>query len=89
LFADSQGTCAERSNKSAVEACAKRPWRIETATGNIVHAFTIGAMVQVFLLAPISPLTSRERDEVGEAFDRAPDDGMPPDENAPPAPDDA
>jgi len=44
---------------------------IETATGTVVHAFTTGAMVQVFLLAPEAKPNAESK-----AADRAADDGM-------------
>ena len=48
---------------------------IETATGAVVHAFTTGAMVQMFLLAPeVLPLSGTDRDSI----ERADDDGFPP-----------
>lgn len=44
---------------------------VETATGTVVHAFTTGAMVQVYLLTPgvMSAINS-------ESVDRANDDGL-------------
>jgi len=46
---------------------------IETATGTVVHAFTTGAMVQVFLLTPeVVPYTGTDRDTI----ERADDDGF-------------
>lgn len=43
---------------------------IETATGTVVHAFTTGAMVQVFLLTQDSPSTSStDRESIGRADD--------------------
>jgi hypothetical protein len=46
---------------------------IETSTGAVVHAFTTGSMVQVFLLTPeVVPYTGTDRDS-GE---RADDDGF-------------
>ncbi len=48
---------------------------IETATGAVVHAFTTGAMVQMFLLTPeVVPYTGTDRDSI----DRADDDGFRP-----------
>ena len=48
---------------------------IETATGAVVHAFSNGAMVQVFLLTPNpSPPTGTDRDSIK----RADDDGFRP-----------
>ncbi|MCA9214300.1 MAG: DUF2294 family protein [Planctomycetales bacterium] len=46
---------------------------IETPTGVVVHAFTTGAMVQVFLLTPeVVPYTGTDRDSI----ERADDDGF-------------
>ena len=48
---------------------------IETATGAVVHAFTTGAMVQMFLLAPeVVPYTGTD----GDSIERADDDGFRP-----------
>jgi hypothetical protein len=48
---------------------------IETATGAVVHAFTTGAMVQMFLLAPeVVPYTGTDCDSI----ERADDDGFRP-----------
>jgi hypothetical protein len=48
---------------------------IETATGSVVHAFTTGAMVQVFLLIPaVGVYTGTTRDMA----ERADDDGFRP-----------
>ena len=48
---------------------------IGTAPGAVVHAFTTGAMVQMFLLAPkVDPYTGTDRD----AIERADDDGFRP-----------
>jgi uncharacterized protein YbcI len=48
---------------------------IETATGAVVHVFTTGAMVQMFLLTPkVVPYTGTDRDSI----ERADDDGFRP-----------
>ena len=48
---------------------------IETATGAVVHAFTTGAMVQMFLLTPeVVPYTGTDRD----SCEHADDDGFRP-----------
>ena len=48
---------------------------IETATGAVVHAFTTGSMVQVFLLTPeVVPYTGTDCDSI----ERANDDGFRP-----------
>jgi uncharacterized protein YbcI len=50
---------------------------IETATGTVVHAFTTGAMVQVFLLAPGAPASLNVKAaDVVDATQRADDDGL-------------
>ncbi len=46
---------------------------IETATGTVVHAFTTGAMVQVYLL---TKLASSDANSARDASERADDDGM-------------
>jgi len=48
---------------------------VETATGAIVHAFTTGAMVQMFLL---SPEAASPADSDQDSLDRADDDGLHP-----------
>ena len=48
---------------------------IETVTGSVVHAFTTGATVQVFLLTPeVVPSTGAD----GDGTERADDNGFPP-----------
>ena len=48
---------------------------VETATGTVVHAFTTGSMVQLFLLTPeVLPLAGTDRDSI----ERADDDGFRP-----------
>ena len=49
---------------------------IETATGTVVHAFTTGAMVQVFLLTP-DALADADAESVStDQIKRAEDDGL-------------
>jgi uncharacterized protein YbcI len=48
---------------------------VETATGTVVHVFTTGSMVQLFLLTPeVLPLSASDRDSI----ERADDDGFRP-----------
>ena len=48
---------------------------IEASTGTVVHAFTTGSMVQLFLLTPdVLPLAGTDRDSI----ERADDDGFRP-----------
>jgi hypothetical protein len=56
------------TGRSVREATAE----IETETGSVVHAFTTGAMVQVYLLSlPVMPET-----RANEQVERAEDDGL-------------
>lgn len=47
---------------------------IEATTGAVIHAFTTGTMVQVFLLSPNSGIAGAD----AEAIDRANDEGLRP-----------
>ena len=49
---------------------------IETATGTVVHAFTTGAMVQVFLLAHSELSAAGSDGESTDQVERAEDDGL-------------
>jgi uncharacterized protein YbcI len=49
---------------------------IETATGTVVHAFTTGAMVQVFLLTPNGHPAADEERGANDRLERADDDGL-------------
>jgi uncharacterized protein YbcI len=49
---------------------------IETATGTVVHAFTTGAMVQVYLLTPDSETETHMNNPADAADKRADDDGF-------------
>jgi hypothetical protein len=56
------------TGRSVREAAAE----VETETGSVVHAFTTGAMVQVYLLSlPVMPET-----RANEQVERAEDDGL-------------
>ena len=49
---------------------------VETASGTVVHAFSTGAMVQVFLLAPeVLPKLGADGDSIDRA-NRSDDDGL-------------
>ena len=50
LFADSAAEMREEIMKITGRRVREAAAEIETATGTVVHAFTTGAMVQVFLL---------------------------------------
>ena len=49
---------------------------LETATGTVVHAFTTGAMVQVFLLNPPASTNVSADGEANRRLGRAEDDGL-------------
>ncbi len=49
---------------------------IETASGSVIHAFTKGAMVQVFLLETRSEESANEKSEFVATVHRAEDDGL-------------
>jgi len=52
LFANSMDEMREEIMRITGRQVREAAAEIETATGTVVHAFTTGAMVQVFLLAP-------------------------------------
>ena len=77
LFASSTAEMREEIMRITGRQVREAAAEIETATGTVVHAFTTGAMVQVFLLlnkgAPPSPVT----DSVSKKLlERADDDGF-------------
>lgn len=52
LFADSSESMRQEIKRITGREVREATAEIETATGAVVHAFTTGAMVQVFLLTP-------------------------------------
>lgn len=72
--------CESKSMRQEIKRITGREVReataeIETATGSVVHAFTTGATVQMFLLTPeVVPDTGTD----GDAIERADDDGFRP-----------
>jgi uncharacterized protein YbcI len=73
LFADSADPMRQAIQQITGRQVRESAAEIETATGTVVHAFTSGNMVQVFLLNPV-PLSSTVTDR--EAASRAEDDGL-------------
>lgn len=67
LFANSDERMRQEIKRLTGRTVREATAEIETETGAIVHAFTTGAMVQVYLLT-----------EAGGDQARAADDGMPP-----------
>ena len=73
LFADSTDEMRREIQRITGRQVCEAAAEIETATGAVVHAFTTGAMVQVFLLDQgTGPDTYTERD----SFECANDDGL-------------
>jgi uncharacterized protein YbcI len=73
LFANSSESMRQEIKKITGRDVREANAEIETSTGEVVHAFTTGSMVQVFLLTPeVVPYTGTDRDS-GE---RADDDGF-------------
>jgi len=63
LFASSTGEMRQEIERITGRLVREAVAEIETATGTVVHAFTTGAMVQVYLLLPDStPITDLESD---------------------------
>jgi len=63
LFASSTEEMRQEIRRITGRQVREAAAEIETETGNVVHAFTTGAMVQVFLLAPEStPITDLKGD---------------------------
>lgn len=73
LFANSTDEMRQEINQITGRQVREAAVEIETATGTVVHAFTTGAIVQVFLLTPdVEPDTDSDRDSIH----RAEDDGL-------------
>src|SRR6188474_2351214 len=76
LFANSTDEMRQEIKRITGRQVREAAAEVETATGTVVHAFTTGAMVQVFLLhegaAPVRGVNS----DSTELVDRADDDGL-------------
>jgi uncharacterized protein YbcI len=73
LFANSTDDLRQEIHRITGRRVREAAAEIETTTGTVIHAFTTGAMVQVFLLSP-APLSGHE--QLGDAIERADDDGL-------------
>ena len=65
LFSNSSESMRQEIKRITGREVREAAAEVETATGNVVHAFTTGAMVQVFLLAerpPAEPGSEAELD---------------------------
>ena len=75
LFADSTDEMRQEIKRITGRQVREAAAEIETATGTVVHAFTSGAMVQVYLLKGLLPDTGTDSDSIDRA-ERADDDGL-------------
>lgn len=75
LFASSSDSMQQEIKKITGRDVREATAEIETKTGTLVHAFTTGSMVQVFLLTP--ELSSPKRAD-RDSIERADDDGFHP-----------
>lgn len=76
LFADSVEEMRQEIKRITGRQVREAATEVETQTGTVVHAFTTGAMVQVFLLTPKTP-PDRAPDKYQEIQrERADDDGL-------------
>lgn len=71
LFANSTDDLREEIERITGRQVREAAAEIETATGTVVHAFTTGAMVQVFLLTPVVPPATDSDGEVSDEMQLA------------------
>jgi len=78
LFANSTEEMRQVIKRITGRAVREAAAEVETASGTVVHAFTTGAMVQVFLLTPSAPPIGTDgQPSIGQ--ERADGDGRPAD----------
>jgi uncharacterized protein YbcI len=75
LFASSTDEMRQEIKRITGREVREAAAEIETKTGTVVHAFTTGAMVQVFLLQGVLQDTSSDAEAIDRAS-RADDDGL-------------
>jgi uncharacterized protein YbcI len=75
LFASSTDELRQEIKRITGRQVREAAAEIETATGTVVHAFTTGAMVQVFLLKGVLPDPGGDGELIDRAS-RADDDGL-------------
>ena len=75
LFANSTAEMRQEIKRITGRQVREAAAEIETETGTVVHAFTSGAMVQVFLLKGELPGSDTDNDSMDRA-ERADDDGL-------------
>jgi uncharacterized protein YbcI len=76
LFANSSGDLLQEIKRITGRDVREAAAEIETATGTVIHAFTTGSMVQVFLLSAGPPQGADFQDDSTIVFERADDDGL-------------
>jgi len=74
LFANSTAEMRHEIKRITGRNVRESAGEVETATGTVVHAFTTGAMVQVFLLTPDGPAGTDG--QPSDRLDYADDDGL-------------
>ena len=73
LFSSSSESMRQEIKRITGREVREATAEIETATGAVIHAFTTGVMVQMFLLTPVVvPYTATDRGSI----ERADDDGF-------------
>lgn len=70
LFSSSSESMRQEIKRLTGREVREATAELETATGSLVHAFTTGAMVQLFLLTPVAvPYSATDRDSIEDADD--------------------
>ncbi|WP_254510242.1 DUF2294 domain-containing protein [Anatilimnocola floriformis] len=78
LFASSVEEMRQEIKRITGRQVREAATEVETATGTVVHAFTTGAMVQVFLLTPNTPASQSPGNADDLQIGQADDDGLRP-----------
>ena len=76
LFANSTEEMRQEIKRITGRQVREAAAEIETTTGTVVHAFTTGAMVQVFLLSAGLHPDAKENGGSNDHLERADDDGL-------------
>jgi uncharacterized protein YbcI len=76
LFANSMDELRQEIRRITGRQVREAAAEVETASGTVVHAFTTGAMVQVFLLTPNGLPTAGIGSASIKLLEQADDDGM-------------
>lgn len=76
LFADSTNEMLHEIQRITGRQVREAAAEVESFMGTVVHAFTTGAMVQVFLLAPSVLLNADAASDLMDVVERADDDGL-------------